>query len=100
MVFSEDTFKVLGKLHESFDKEEVSSDEVCDLPVISSISDIVGNLMLVELESCRSSLWISFHSSRCLFVLKGQVIFNWMSLQWNNCCCILLLPVMANIQLI
>ena len=48
MLFNEETVEVLGKLYESFDKQEVSLDEVCNHPVISNIGDIFGNLKFVE----------------------------------------------------
>ena len=48
ILFKEETVKVLEKLYESFEKQEISFDEVCNLPVISNIGDIFGNLKFVE----------------------------------------------------
>ena len=62
------------------------------LSVIWSLSK-----MLVELESCGFSLWISFESSGYLFVMNGQLTLNNISLNRNKCCRILL-PAMTKIQ--
>ena len=48
MLFNENTVKVLGKLHKSFEKQEVNPDEEYNRPVISSIGDIVGNMKFVH----------------------------------------------------
>lgn len=48
MLFNENTVKVLGKLHKSFEKQEVNPDEEYNRPVISNIGDIVGNMKFVH----------------------------------------------------
>ena len=48
ILFYEETVEVLGKLYESFEKEEVSLDAVSNHPVIISIGDIVSNLKFVQ----------------------------------------------------
>lgn len=84
-MFNEETVEVLGRLYDLFEKQEVSLDDVCNHSVISSIGDIVGTLkfvkMLVELERCSFSLWISFQSSRCLFGLNRQATYHISSLE-------------------
>ena len=60
MLFNEETADILGKLYESFEKQEVSLDEVCNNPVMNSIGDIVGNLMFVQDVSRTGKLWLQF----------------------------------------
>ena len=60
MFFNEETVEVLRKLYESFEKQEVSLDEVCNHPVISSIGDIVGNLKFIKDVSRTEKLWLQF----------------------------------------
>ena len=48
MLFNAKTAEVLQKLYESLEKQDVSLDEVCNHPVLSSIGDIVGNLKFVQ----------------------------------------------------
>ena len=67
--------------------------------VVLVILSVIWSLskMLVELESCGFSLWISFESSGYLFVMNGQLTLNNVSLNRNKCCRILL-PAMTKIQ--
>ena len=67
--------------------------------VVLVILSVIWSLskMLVELESCGFSLWISFESSGYLFVMNGQLTLNNVSLNLNKCCRILL-PAMTKIQ--
>ena len=44
MLFNEGTAEALRKLYESFEKQDVNLDEVCNHPVISRNGDIIGNL--------------------------------------------------------
>ena len=60
MLFNERTVEVSQKLYESFEKQEVSLDEVCNHPVISSTGDIVGNLKCVQDVSQTGKLWFQF----------------------------------------
>ena len=60
MFFNEETVEVLRKLYESFEKQEVSLDEVCNHPVISSIGDTVGNLKFIKDVSRTEKLWLQF----------------------------------------
>ena len=48
MLLNKETVEVLGKLYESFEKEDFSLDEVCDHLLLNSKSDIVGNLKFVQ----------------------------------------------------
>ena len=48
MLFNVWTTEVLQKLYESLEKQDVSLDEVCNHPVLSSIGDIAGNLKFVQ----------------------------------------------------
>ena len=57
MLFNERTVEVSQKLYESFEKQEVSLDEVCNHPVISSAGNIVGNLKFVQDVSQTGKLW-------------------------------------------
>ena len=58
MLFNERAVEVSQKLYESFEKQEVSLNEVCNHPVISSIGDIVGNLKFVQDVSQTGKLWV------------------------------------------
>lgn len=60
MLFNEKTVKVLGKLHKSFEKQEVNPDEEYNRPVISSIGDIVGNMKFVHGVSQTGKLSLQF----------------------------------------
>ena len=60
MFFNEETVEVLRKLYESFEKQEVSLDEVCNHPVISSIGDTVRNLKFIKDVSRTEKLWLQF----------------------------------------
>ena len=60
VLFNVKTVEVLRKLYESFEKQEVSLDEVCNHPVISGVGDIVGNLKFVLDVSRTGKLWLQF----------------------------------------
>ena len=60
MFFNEETVEVLRKLYESFEKQEVSLDEVCNHSVINSTGDIVGNLKFIKDVSRTEKLWLQF----------------------------------------
>ena len=51
---------MLGKLYDSFKKQNVSVDEVCSHPVIDKIDDIVGTLKFVQNVSRTGKLWLQF----------------------------------------
>ena len=48
MLFNARTAEISQKLYQSLEKQDVSLDEVCNHPVLSSIGDIVGNLKFVQ----------------------------------------------------
>ena len=60
MLLNEGTVEVLRKLYESFEKQDVNLDEVCNHTVISSNGDIVGNLKFVLDVSRTGKLWLQF----------------------------------------
>ena len=60
MLLNKETVEVLGKLYESFEKEDFSLDEVCDHLLLNSKSDIVGNLKFVQDISRTGKLWLQF----------------------------------------